>query len=252
MYFPQQGPGGLHPATSILSTCDCYEIEWFSQATPEREHVLFVHRNFISSRRKKKKGTREQESENMHPYKLLLKNLSPTGLQQTLLPHFFYLHAYLWPHCLPSRHIDLHFRDSSPSVTWCSRINHIIVRLLPAFRSLCCQCHGKQQHNLKFKVKTWPIYTHHKPSGRFLSWEVLFLGFACPLWLKAKSKLQSRFQKALSKCLGARTIPKNHEPKIHFHIPRSTLRVISITCLFQLHSTVWRSPGLWHIPAPVC
>lgn len=86
VYLSQPAPVALNPATtSFLGTCDCYEMEWLSQATPEREHLLFAHRNLISHGRKNK--TKQQVSENMHPYIPSFKNFLFWPLSCFLSPH---------------------------------------------------------------------------------------------------------------------------------------------------------------------
>lgn len=108
VYLSQPAPVGLNPATtSFLGTCDCYEMEWLSQATPEREHLLFAHRNLLSHGRKKQNNRCQKRC---IPTYLHLKTFC-----SGLCPAFCLL-THFWSFCLPPRPTDLCSRDSSPSV----------------------------------------------------------------------------------------------------------------------------------------
>lgn len=63
---------GLNPATTnFLGTFDCYEMQWLSQATSKKEHILFVYWNLVNQGRKKK------ASERTHPTWKLSPSLWP-------------------------------------------------------------------------------------------------------------------------------------------------------------------------------
>lgn len=63
---------GLNPATTnFLGTFDCYEMQWLSQATSKKEHILFVYWNLVNQGREKK------ASERTHPTWKLSPSLWP-------------------------------------------------------------------------------------------------------------------------------------------------------------------------------
>lgn len=164
---------GLNPATTkFLGACDCYEMEWLSQATSEREHLLFVHRNLVSQGRKKTPSIRKDTS--LHTF--ILQSLALlSDLRQVLLSGF--LPPSPDPQFCASEtlsHLSSDAVESKVSV-------FIYHQHFPTYVPI-----AMVSSNRAWKIRSkHSLDISHKPSGRIIFWGILWHGFALALWPKA-------------------------------------------------------------------